>query len=197
VYLNKRPSHQNKKTIVFDLDETLVHCCDDLSQDPDVVLPVTFPTGEIVNAGINIRPFARECLIEASRIFELIIFTASHRCYADVVLDFLDPTNDLIHHRLYRESCIVTEGIYIKDLRILANRNMKDIVIVDNAAYSFGYQIDNGIPIISWHDDKYDRELYNLIDYLKVLIQVDDIREINRRTFHLRTFYEDYLREFM
>eukprot|EP00362_Geleiidae_sp_MMETSP1317_P002259 CAMPEP_0201281310 /NCGR_PEP_ID=MMETSP1317-20130820/2313_1 /ASSEMBLY_ACC=CAM_ASM_000770 /TAXON_ID=187299 /ORGANISM="Undescribed Undescribed, Strain Undescribed" /LENGTH=74 /DNA_ID=CAMNT_0047590829 /DNA_START=1163 /DNA_END=1387 /DNA_ORIENTATION=+ len=74
---------------------------------------------------------------------------------------------------------------------------MKDIVIVDNAAYSFGYQIDNGIPIISWHDDKYDRELYNLIDYLKVLIQVDDIREINRRTFHLRTFYEDYLREFM
>jgi len=31
------------------------------------------------------------------------------------------------------------DGVYIKDLRILANRRMKDIVIVDNAAYSFAY----------------------------------------------------------
>ena len=93
---------------------------------------------------------------------------------------------------LYRESYVITEGIYIKDLRILANRELKDIIIVDNAAYSFGYQIDNGIPIISWHDDKNDKELLNLVDYLKVLVEEDDIREINRKTFHLNTFYEDY-----
>ena len=41
------------------------------------------------------------------------------------------------------------------------------MVLVDNAAYSFGYQVDNGIPIISWHDDKNDRELFNLMDYMK------------------------------
>ena len=55
------------------------------------------------------------------------------------MLDYLDPDNELIHHRLYRESCVVTDGVCIKDLRILGNRNLKSVVIVDNAAYSFSY----------------------------------------------------------
>jgi CTD small phosphatase-like protein 2 len=68
------------------------------------------------------------------------VFTASHQSYADVVLDYLDPNRELIEYRLYRDSCIKTEeGVYIKDLRIIKNRNLKDVVIVDNAVYSFGY----------------------------------------------------------
>jgi CTD small phosphatase-like protein 2 len=31
------------------------------------------------------------------------------------------------------------EGVFIKDLRIIKNRNLNDLVIVDNAVYSFGY----------------------------------------------------------
>lgn len=195
--LSRRPGFEGKKTIVFDLDETLVHCVDDVNSSPDVVLSITFPSGETVNAGINIRPFARECLSEAVKYFEVIIFTASHKCYADVVLDYIDPSLELIHHRLYRENCLVVEGVFMKDLRILANRKLQDIVIVDNAAYSFGYHLDNGIPIISWHDDPYDRELFNLMDYIKILAQAEDVREVNRQIFHLRTFYEDYIQEFL
>ena len=52
VYL---PPSDHPKTVIFDLDETLVHCVDDPdNDDPDVILPVTFPTGETVNAGLNI-----------------------------------------------------------------------------------------------------------------------------------------------
>ena len=97
VNLPKQPEKIGKKTLVFDLDETLVHCCDDItSSSPDVILPITFPTGEVVNAGINIRPYAKECLMEANRYFEVIVFTASHECYANVVLNHLDPTRELI-----------------------------------------------------------------------------------------------------
>ena len=68
------------------------------------------------------------------------MFTASHKFYADVVLDYLDPKRELVHHRLYRDSCFQTEdGVYIKDLRIITNRDLKDLVIVDNAVYSFGF----------------------------------------------------------
>jgi Dullard-like phosphatase family protein len=193
VDLPKRRGYENKKTVVFDLDETLVHCCDDPSK-AHTTITVTFPTGESINAGVNIRPYARECLISANRDFEVIIFTASHKCYADRVLDYLDPTGQLIHHRLYRENCVVSEGVFMKDLRILANRRLEDLILVDNAAYSFGYQLDNGIPIISWYEDMNDRELYKLMDYLKVLARVSDVREINRRTFNLDKFYQDYLR---
>ena len=197
INLPKRPGYENKKTIVFDLDETLVHCVDNLAAEPQAKLKIRFPTGEYVDAGINVRPYARECLSEANKNFEVIVFTASHKCYADVVLNYLDPNGELIHHRLYRENCMVVEGVFIKDLRILNNRRIQDIVIVDNAAYSFGYQLDNGIPIISWHDDEYDKELLNLIDYLKYLANAEDVREINRQIFHLRTFYEDYIQEFL
>ena len=87
----------------------------------------------------------------------MVVFTASHKFYADVVLNFLDPTRELIHHRLYREHCYQTEdGVYIKDLRIIKNRQLKDVVIIDNAVYSFGFQIDNGIPIIPFYNNKDD-----------------------------------------
>jgi CTD small phosphatase-like protein 2 len=189
---------EGKKTIIFDLDETLVHCCEDLATArPDVILPVTFPTGEIVQAGINIRPFALECLREVNKDFEVFVFTASHPCYANVVLDYLDPCKELIQQRFFRDSCINVNGVYIKDLRIFANRNLKDMVIVDNAAYSFAYQLDNGVPIVSWHDDPNDKELFNLMDYVKALAAVDDVRDVNDQTFHLRSFYEDYINEFL
>jgi hypothetical protein len=48
--LPKRPGYENKKTVVFDLDETLVHCCESIEKsNPDVILPVRFPTGDVVN----------------------------------------------------------------------------------------------------------------------------------------------------
>lgn len=68
-----------KKTIVFDLDETLVHCIEDFkTTDVDRLIQVKFPSGEIATAGINIRPFALECLKRASSLFQLVVFTASH-----------------------------------------------------------------------------------------------------------------------
>lgn len=134
--------------------------------------------------------------MEANKDFEVIVFTASHQCYADVVLDFLDPDHSLIHHRLYRDNCVQVNGVFIKDLRVL-NRPLSQVIIVDNSAYSFGFQLENGVPIISWRDDKYDKELLNLTGYMKMLSEASDIRELNTQTFHLATFYEDYIREFL
>ena len=193
VILPRRKGYENKKTVVFDLDETLVHCSDDPTR-AHVTIQITFPTGETVNAGVNVRPFARDCLISANRDFEVIVFTASHKCYADRVLDYIDPTGQLIHHRLYRDNCVIVDGVFMKDLRILTDRNLEDVIIVDNAAYSFGYQLDNGIPIISWYDDMTDRELFKLMDYLKVLSKLPDIREVNKKTFNLERFYENFMR---
>ena len=68
--LPKPKSSSIKKTVIFDLDETLVHCVDDPeNQKTDVVLEVKFPNGEVAEAGINVRPYALECLREASKYF--------------------------------------------------------------------------------------------------------------------------------
>ena len=54
------PLPKTKKiTIVFDLDETLIHCNENNVMPCDISLPIKFPNNTIVKASINIRPFAR------------------------------------------------------------------------------------------------------------------------------------------
>ena len=84
------------------------------------------------------RPYVKDTLERLSNHFELIAFTASHKAYADKIVDILDPKKIFFSHRLFRESCFKTkQGIYIKDLRII-NRPMNELILVDNAAYSYG-----------------------------------------------------------
>lgn len=173
------------------MDETLIHCNENPNMPCDVILPIKFGQGDIIEAGINVRPYTMECLEELNKYFEIIVFTASHSCYANVALDYLDPENKYIHHRLFRDHCVTTEeGLYVKDLRVIANRNLEDIVIVDNAVYSFGYQLDNGIPIVPFYFNKRDKELKSLVAYLKSIYHLKDIREANRRLFKLH-LYDD------
>lgn len=137
VYLPPFKNPKFTKTLIFDMDETLIHWVDDIQEEfPQVVLDVCFDDGEIVDAGINIRPYAIDCLKAANELFQVIVFTASHKWYADTVLDFLDPTGELIQYRLYRDSWYKTEdNVYIKDLRIIRNRELKDMVIGKLSTY--------------------------------------------------------------
>ena len=169
VYL---PPKKNKKlkTLVLDLDETLVHCSENLEKSYDVLTSIKFTGGEMVKCGVRIRPYAIEFLKLMSQFYEVVIFTASHSCYANTILNLLDPENRYITFRMFRESCIETEeGIFIKDLRVFANRDLKDLIIVDNACYSYAFQITNGIPIIPFFHDKDDDELLHLACLLKQL----------------------------
>lgn len=65
------------------------------------------------------------------------------------------------------------------------------MVIIDNSAYSFGFNIDNGIPILSYYDSEDDKELFHLIDYMEVLAESTDIRELNREAFRLMKIVDD------
>ena len=86
------------------------------------------------------RPYAKECLRELSKYFEIIILTASHSCYAEKVIDYLDPERKYVDFTFSRDSCILTnEGVNIKDLRIFQKRDLSNMVLVDNASYSFCY----------------------------------------------------------
>lgn len=194
LWLPYRAGCEGKKTLVLDLDETLVHCCLHSTEPPEKFVQIPLENGTRVSVGINIRPFVEDFLVRVSQIFEVVIFTASHQHYADAVLDTIDPKKRLIHHRLYRQHCVHTGDVYMKDLRILANRNIEKVAIVDNSVHSFGAQLDNGIPILSWYDDYTDSQLVKLLPYLEELSGVSDVRVLNRETFGLRKFCEQYLK---
>ncbi|CAD8121331.1 unnamed protein product [Paramecium sonneborni] len=185
---------QQQITLFFDLDETLVHCNENPSMPCDVILDINVSKSQTVKAGINVRPYAKELLKNLSKSFEIIIFTASHSCYAEKVCNYLDPEQNIISHRLFRDSCTLTNNqLYTKDLKIYCdntNRPLNKVALIDNASYSYAWQLDNGIPIIPFYDNKEDKELLDLEKYLKNMIGTIDVREYNKSNLKLNTFID-------
>ena len=187
--LPRLQQHFNKPTLILDLDETLVHCSADSSSQFDVTFGVHF-NGSLCQVYVRKRPHLETFLETVSAKFEVVVFTASQRVYAERLLDILDPQGKYIHHRLYRESCLMVAGNLLKDLSIL-DRDLRRTIIVDNSPHAFGYQLQNGVPIESWYDDPHDVELLKLLPLLEQLHQVEDVRPCIRKAFRMDVMVEE------
>jgi len=99
-----------------------------------------------------------------SKHYELVIFTASVKQYADTILDIIDKDN-CISHRLYRQHTRLEEYVSIKDLLMLG-RDLARTIIVDNIPSNFKLQPRNGIYITTWTGEEEDCCLLNLMPVL-------------------------------
>lgn len=180
------PEYNKKKTLILDLDETLIHAdFDERFANHDHTVHFEYQE-EKVSVDIFVRPGVDEFLKRLSKIFEIFVFTASKKEYADACIDIIDPERNIIKHRLYRDSCIpINNKTYVKDLRIFVNRKQENLILVDNSFYSFANQPRNGVLINSYYNDEDDKELLNLLNYLENYLSPSlDIRETNEQIFN-------------
>jgi Dullard-like phosphatase family protein len=129
-----------KYSLVLDLDETLIHFSIKNSKEGELYL----------------RPYLTDFLLSVSEIYEIIIFTAGMKDYANLVLNIIEKKigRKIFDYRLFREHTIIDESQnHIKDLSKIG-RDLKNILIVDNIAENFLYQPENGILISSFFKDK-------------------------------------------
>ena len=69
-------------------------------------------------------------LSELHNYFEIVVFTAGLKDYADWILNDFDRAG-FISARLYRDHTRFRNGIYVKDLARLG-RNLHKTIIIDN-----------------------------------------------------------------
>ena len=133
--------------MVLDLDETLIHY-------------------DEANEVLNVRPNLQEFLTTVSQYYEVVIFTAGMKDYADWALSELgEVARRTISHRLYRNHALPCREFYIKDLSLLG-RDLSRTIIVDNICENFLLQPENGISIKSWYDDPDDDALMQMAPFL-------------------------------
>ncbi|MBA0839530.1 hypothetical protein Goarm_005242 [Gossypium armourianum] len=168
------PISETKKTIVLDLDETLVHSSPD--PPPKMYDFVVRPSidGQIMKFYVLKRPGVDSFLEEISKKHEVVVFTAGLEQYASQVLDKLDPKG-LISYRLYRDSCKEMEEKMVKDLSEMG-RDLGKVVIVDDNPNAYTLQPKNAIPIPPFVEDGEDRELEKLVQFFEWCEPFEDMR---------------------
>jgi Dullard-like phosphatase family protein len=179
-----------KKTLILDLDETLVHSrFREFNRKSDIVLNININD---IRHTIHVlkRPNVDHFIKEMSKFYNIFIFTASISQYASPLIDKLDQ-GKLIIGRLFRQHCINNNGKYIKDIKQVG-KDLKDVIIIDNNPISYYLNQDNGIPIPTWYDDINDNELNKLIPLLIYLSNANDVRTIIKQVLNAQKTKIDF-----
>ncbi|KAH0570319.1 Nuclear LIM interactor-interacting factor [Spironucleus salmonicida] len=162
--------YSQRKTIVLDLDETLIHSEFDFTNNVDKIVKIMInnDTADLqVDFNLNyipiylqIRTGAADFIQTLSEYYDVILWTASPKSYADALMQEIDK-RQLVKYRLYRNDCSITDrGMLYKDLSRLG-RNLENVAIVDNSRQSFAKHPDNGILIQDFYG-KQDNLLFEL-----------------------------------
>ena len=208
--VNKNEISKNKssrmKTLVLDLDETLIFTSFEPSNNCDLCFEIDLNINEpskfnkvnslikkqkiLTKVYLSKRPHLDKFLSELNPFYEICIFSASSQKYASYIIDIIDK-NRIISKKFFRDDCIHLDNSetfpYIKDLEKI-NKNYNDIIIIDDNFSSFILQEENGIPIKPWRGDKNDIELLKLIPILKNLSGFYNVRTEIKKFVKNRTF---------
>ena len=149
---NKSLEDKRDYCLILDLDETLVHYCEEEN-----------------NAFVKVRYGTENFIKKLNKFCEIVIFTASKKKYADVVIDGLG-VKEYIDYKLYREHTTPISGYNVKDLSKLG-RPLNKIIIIDNIEKNYQLQPNNGLNIINFEGEENDLELDFLLKDLLPIVE--------------------------
>lgn len=185
-----------RKTLVLDLDETLIHSHHDGNLRPTTDKPTTPPDftlsvhidGHPVKFCVHKRPHVDYFLDVISKWYDLVVFTASMEIYGSAVADKLDDNRGILNRRFFRQHCDLVQGSYSKNLAAV-NLDMSKVFILDNSPAAYRAYPNNAIPIKSWFSDTQDTALLNLLPVLDALRFCADVRSVLSRNLHLHNLW--------
>lgn len=179
---------EGKKTLILDMDETLIHSADDPPDDKEISY---FPVGDPIFY-VYKRPGLDKFLKFCCRKFDTFIFTSGEREYAEPILNHICPFID-DNHRLYRDLCETNTGKVKKNLSIF-QRPKKDLILIDDNIAAIENNPQNAIRIRRWRSNKNDKFLTCwLPPILEKCANTDDVRTIISKVSLQRTRFPNGL----
>ena len=177
-----------KRIVFFDLEHILLYSEYNSIWDYEKIIKIKLPSGLYTKIGIEIRPYFNEMINMIKDNFFICIYTVCEQFYADYLINVLDDNNKIFLMKLYRDKCfkikIDDDVIFFKDLRIIDNIDLNDIIIIDSTALHFGLNIRNGIPILPFtKKNNFDEELLNLGILLNNIYKKKDMGKFIENTF--------------
>ena len=137
-----------KKTLIIDLDETLIHSMAKGGRMSTGHMVEVRLGGTVSSSGVQLgpgvpilyyvheRPGCHDFLRKVCKWYNLIVFTASVQEYADPVIDWLERERKYFSGRYYRQHCTFRNGAYIKDLAQV-EPDLSKVMILDNSPMSY------------------------------------------------------------
>ena len=145
-YLLPKIKSNYKYSLVLDLDETLI--C--IKRDNN---------NKIKHNKFNnlmtliLRPGLLDFLHKMKKLYELILFSLGTSEYVSPIIKNIEKKEKFFEHILYREHVTYDDnGNFFKNLNLL-NRDVKNILIVDDNSKNFKYHKSNGICIKPFYGD--------------------------------------------
>lgn len=174
-----------KKLLVLDLDETLVHATDKRLAHGESFL--------IHNFFVYKRPYLDWFMKEMLNDYTVAIWSAAGHDYVhSVVYQFFQ--RDSLEFVWTSQHCTLSKNVntgeydIIKNLRKLKTRGypLESIVVVDDSSAKHRRNYGNLVTVKEFVGDKNDNELQLLATYLKQLTKEPNIRNVEKRGWRIQ-----------
>lgn len=171
----------NRKLLILDLDETLIHASDD-----------PLPVGESFRLGpyhACERPHVREFLRLVGERFRLAVWSSAGSAYVALVVERLFGGAEGLDFVWSRERCTQrfcpeTYGYYwrknLKKVKRLGY-DLSQVIAVDDTPRKWEQSYGNLVTVRAFTGAVEDEELPLLARYLETLAGVEDVRRVEKR----------------
>jgi len=156
------PKTDNKLTVIFDLDETLIHTHVNETNYSDDIIKINVDGKEYIT---SVRPGVRSLLNKLAGKYELILYTASEECYASQIIKNLESDCKIFDYKLYQNDCKFKFGRLYKSLSHIGRDNNRTLVFDDSEiVWNNEERIFKCKPYSGGNDDKEVERIQHIIE---------------------------------
>lgn len=184
--IKEKNNTMNKPLLILDLDETLIYSSYEADAKYDFIIDDTYY--------VKKRPYVEDFLQEMNNYFDLAVWTAATRDYAQIIVNELFVKQNIQLKFFHsRERCVEKDNTrsmydsyvtkyYIKDLKkIKKHFDLNKVLFVDDLTVSLQRNYGNLIKIPPFQGESEDNYLLLLKQYLLSIKEKENLRKIEKR----------------